>query len=310
MSPLLEDTILGDADHIIAPPVSSASFPADLNDPYVLTDEQRAFFNENGFIKLKHVLKPQTLEFYGKVISEQVQRLNTQHLPIEQRDVYGRAFLQVMNIWTKNAVVKEFVFGKKLARLAAELLGVSGVRLYHDQALYKEPHGGKTPWHADQFYWPLDTDRTVTAWIPLQQTPLGMGPLAFAPKTHRLNVGRDVAISEESEQLIGKTLHDLQMEIVETPYDLGEVSFHLGWNWHRAGANHTDRPRRVMTVIYMDEDAKMIAPRHGNHVVDADSWLPGVKQGQPAASPLNPVLWSSKKCECCCGKNGGCRDAK
>lgn len=61
-----------------------------------------------------------------------------------------------------------------------ELLGVSRVRLYHDQAFYKEPEGGITPWHADQFYWPLSDDRAITAWVPLQKTPLAMGPIAFA----------------------------------------------------------------------------------------------------------------------------------
>jgi Phytanoyl-CoA dioxygenase (PhyH) len=61
---------------------------------------------------------------------------------------------------------------------------VGGVRLYHDQALYKEAGGGPTPWHADQYYWPLTTDRVVTAWVPLQAVSADMGPLAFAERTH------------------------------------------------------------------------------------------------------------------------------
>ena len=48
------------------------------------------------------------------------------------------------------------------------LMQVEGVRVYADQALYKEPHGGYTPWHCDAFYWPLATDKAITAWIPLQ----------------------------------------------------------------------------------------------------------------------------------------------
>lgn len=40
--------------------------------------------------------------------------------------------------------------------------------MYADQALYKEPHGGYTPWHCDAAYWPLASDKAVTAWIPLQ----------------------------------------------------------------------------------------------------------------------------------------------
>lgn len=288
----LQETIPGDAEHIAIRPRSSAALSNDLNGHHPLTPEQRAFFRENGFIKLKHVLLPATLRFFERVVSDQVLRLNTQHLPLDKRDLYGRAFLQVMNIWTKNAVVRELVFSRKLARLAAELMGVNGVRLYHDQALFKEPGGGITPWHADQFYWPVDTENTVTAWIPLQDTPLEMGPLAFAPKSHRIPVGRDVSISAESERLIDQTLHELKMEVVEEPFKLGEISFHLGWNWHRAGANQTAKARRVMTVIYLDQDARLLAPKHKNHQADWDSWMPGVAVGAPVASPLNPLLWS------------------
>jgi ectoine hydroxylase-related dioxygenase (phytanoyl-CoA dioxygenase family) len=274
---------------------ATAAFCEDLDAPYPLTHIQRASFRENGFIKLKRVLSPQTLEFYGREITGQVQQLNTQTLPMEKRDTYGKAFLQIMNIWTRSAVVKEFVFSRKLARLAAELMGVSGARLYHDQALYKEPGGGPTPWHADQFYWPVAGNNTVTVWVPLQETPMEMGPLAFAPKSHRIAVGRDVAISDESEKLIATTLREAQLGVVETPFELGEVSFHLGWTFHRAGANRSAAPRRVMTVIYLEEDARLIAPKHKNHQQDWDAWMPGVKVGEIVNSPINPVLWSSRR---------------
>ena len=48
---------------------------------------------------------------------------------------------------------------------------VEGVRVYHDQALNKEPGGGYTPWHCDGYYWPVQSDKIVTAWVPLQVIP-------------------------------------------------------------------------------------------------------------------------------------------
>jgi ectoine hydroxylase-related dioxygenase (phytanoyl-CoA dioxygenase family) len=267
---------------------------ADLDAPYPLTAEQRAYFRENGYLKLKHVLKPETLEHYRREISEQVKRLNTQNLPMEQRNTYQKAFLQIINIWTKSDTVKEFVFAKKLARLAAELMDVSGVRMYHDQALYKEAGGGITPWHADQYYWPVSNDHTITAWIPLQATPLEMGPLAFARKTHRMPFGRELEISDESEKQIQTSLKEAQADIDETPFDFGEVSFHLGWTFHRAGANQTNRPREVMTVIYVDEDIRLIEPRTKAHENDRKAWCEGVEVGGVLNGPLNPVIWSSR----------------
>ena len=76
------------------------------------------------------------------------------------------------------------------------------MRLYHDQALYKEPSGGITPWHADQFYWPLASDKCCTVWCPLQDISYSMGPLAFAKQSHLHDFGRSVGISDESEDLI------------------------------------------------------------------------------------------------------------
>lgn len=70
--------------------------------------------------------------------------------------------------------------GKRLAQIATDLLGTIDVRLYHDQALYKERGAGFTPWHADQYYWPLASEKCCTAWILLQKTELKMGPLFFA----------------------------------------------------------------------------------------------------------------------------------
>lgn len=266
----------------------------DIDTPFALTTEQIAFFREEGYIKLKNVLAPDVLEYYGREITRMVKALNKQNLPLEQRNTYGKAFLQITNIWTQSEVVKEFVFGKRLARIATELMGTRGVRMYHDQALYKEASGGLTPWHADQYYWPLETHKTVTAWIPLQATPVEMGPLAFAAKSQRFKQGRTVSeISDESERELARMLRERNFELVEEPFDLGEVSFHYGWTFHRAGNNTSGRPREVMTVIYMDQDMRVSEPANKSQVNDLAGWLPGLKPGDLACSHLNPVMYSA-----------------
>jgi ectoine hydroxylase-related dioxygenase (phytanoyl-CoA dioxygenase family) len=264
----------------------------DLDRPYPLTPDQIRYYREHGFVKLKQVLAPETIAAYGPEITRKVHELNTLHLPMEERTTYQKAFLQVMNIWTKSDVVKEFVFSRRLARIAGELMGSSGVRLYHDQALYKEGRGGFTPWHADQYYWPLASTHTVTVWIPLQATPMELGPLAFAPKSHLHDLGRDLEISDKSQQAIEKKLLGAHLGQVEEPFDLGEVSFHSGWTFHRAGRNLSDRPREVMTIIYMDSEMRLAAPRNENQQNDWDTWCPGAKVGERIETPINPVLWA------------------
>ena len=209
---------------------------------------------------------------------------------MEERTTYEKAFLQIMNLWRENEEVKEFVFSRRLAKIATDLMEVEGVRLYHDQALYKEPSGGITPWHADQFYWPLSSPKTITVWIPLQATPMEMGPLAFAEKSQSVEIGRDLEISDESEAYMATQL--TQFNLNETPFDLGEVSFHAGWLFHRAGANRSDTPRKVMTMIYMDKDQRITPPKNTFQEADWTTWLSSKQVGTTPNGPLNPVLFS------------------
>jgi len=262
-----------------------------LREPYALTDDQITFYQKNRFIKLKEVFDAETIAYFNNAITEQVAKMNTGSKSLDERDTYGKAFLQLFNLWRENDTVKQFVFSERLAKIAADLMLAEGTRLYHDQALFKEGGGGITPWHADQYYWPLETDKTVTAWIPLQKTPLEMGPLEFSAGSHIIVEGRDLEIGDESEKVMQEKLRVTDFEHVIEPFDLGEVSFHSGWVFHRAGANTTDEMRKVMTVIYMDRDMILKEPENKNQVNDWKTWCPGATVGEIIITPLNPVLY-------------------
>jgi ectoine hydroxylase-related dioxygenase (phytanoyl-CoA dioxygenase family) len=265
---------------------------AELNRPYDLTSAQIAFYKKHQFIKLKQVFSEEALQYFNDVITEQVALMNKEDRALEERSTYGKAFLQLFNLWREHALVKELVFSKRIAKIASDLMEVNGVRLYHDQALFKEGGGGITPWHADQYYWPLATDKTVTAWIPLQATPLEMGPLEFSAGSHAIVEGRELEIGDESEALIQKKLRVTDFEHVIEPFDVGEISFHSGWIFHRAGANSTQDMRKVMTIIYMDKDMLLKAPENANQENDWHTWCPGATIGEVIDTPLNPVLYS------------------
>lgn len=263
-----------------------------LNEPYPLSQEAIDFYQKNRYIKLKNVLDADTLTYYGAAITKKVHELNNQDKPLDQRDTYGKAFLQIFNLWREDETCSEFVMSPRLGQIAAELMQAEGARIYHDQALFKEAGGGITPWHADQYYWPLATDKTITAWIPLQAIPLEMGPLEFSAGSHEIVEGRELAISDDSEQKIERQLRVTDFEHVIEPFDLGEVSFHSGWVFHRAGANNTHQMRKVMTVIYMDRDMILKAPENQNQQKDWEVWCPGAKIGEVINTYLNPIVFS------------------
>lgn len=263
-----------------------------LNTPYPLTEEQIAFYQKNRYIKLKQVLSPEVVDYFNQVITQRVTQMSQEVNPLEDRDTYGKAFLQLFNLWTQDEIIKKLIFSKRIGQIAADLMGVDGVRLYHDQALYKEAGGGITPWHADQYYWPLATDKTITAWMPLQETPLEMGPLEFSAGSHQITSGRELKISDKSEEILEKKLRVTDFKHIIEPFDVGEISFHSGWVFHRAGANTTKQVRRVMTGIYMDKDMILKQPENENQVNDWNTWCPGAKVGEVIDTELNPVIFA------------------
>src|SRR6476646_8511139 len=135
----------------------------ELDTPYAFDPDAIRRFRDDGFIRLPNVLSPNTLAEYVPEINRMVDEGNRlKEIPLEKRTLDDQAFVQVMNLWTRNQRVRELAFSKRLARIAAELMGTRGVRMWHDQALYKEPSGGFTPWHVDQQYWPMSNPNSIT----------------------------------------------------------------------------------------------------------------------------------------------------
>mmetsp|Transcript_37181 Transcript_37181/g.148413 ORF Transcript_37181/g.148413 Transcript_37181/m.148413 type:complete len:101 (+) Transcript_37181:522-824(+) len=77
------------------------------------------------------------------------------------------------------------VVPEQLAQAAATLLGSKRLRVYQDSIFVKRGGDGPTLWHSDLNMAPLDTNRFVTAWIPLHPVTEELAPLCFATGSHR-----------------------------------------------------------------------------------------------------------------------------
>jgi ectoine hydroxylase-related dioxygenase (phytanoyl-CoA dioxygenase family) len=257
-----------------------------------VTLEMRDRYQRDGHVFVPGVASPDEIARFRPTITAAADRYNTETRPLEERSTYGKAFLQIMNLWTRDEGVRRFTLSPRFARIAAELMGVDGVRIYHDQALYKEPGGGPTPFHQDRYYWPLDTDDTVTMWMPLVPITEEMGSMTFVSGTHRMGYLGEVPISDESEALFRRFIEERGLTThTYGAMNAGDATFHAGWTLHGAAGNPTATMREVMTVIYMAADARVSEPDNENRKLDLETWLPGLKPGDLAASRLNPVVW-------------------
>ncbi len=141
----------GDADGDLAllkslPPAIVAA----LDEPFSVTEQQREAFARDGFIICKQLLPPLLLQTLREAIAAHTYARNPRTLPLSERNTYDRAFIQVGGMWQHRGCAKALTFSKRVASTAAGLMATRGALLHHDQALFKEPGGGLTPWHCDQ----------------------------------------------------------------------------------------------------------------------------------------------------------------
>ena len=202
-------------------------------------------------------------------------------------------FVSLEMAWLDNPLLRLFVLSPRIAKISADLLGVPRMRLYHDNVLSKEPGCGRTPWHYDDHHFPLATHDVVTAWIAAQAIPVAMGPLSFAGPigVHKLVESVPFNKTDTSyDKHVGQLFQDNAVAVDETPFALGEVSFHHNLNFHTAGPNRTTRSRIVLANTFFADGARIV---DDPTLVSGDwrKFLPGCEPGGLAASDLNPVCW-------------------
>lgn len=271
----------------------SASELPSLDSEYRLSQDQIEQYRRDGFILLRGVCSPEEIRPYRDAIFDATMGHNRETRPLEERDTYGKAFLQVMNLWTFDDRVCGFTLAKRFARIAAQLMEVDRVRLYHDQALFKEPGGGHTPWHQDQFYWPLTTDRAITMWMPLVDISEVMGSMTFAAGSQENGfVPISTEISDASESYFDRYVREKNYPLKTSGgMNAGDATFHSGWTLHRAPGNVTDRVREAMTIIYFPDGTPVAEPVNDFQRADHKTWLDAIEPGLPAGGKLNPIMW-------------------
>ena len=272
-----------------------------LNDVYPLAHEQIESYRRDGFVLLRGVLSADEVAAYRPALVEAVHEhaRPRQEQDQEQKkiDDYSDIFLQVTNLWQRSEAARRFVLARRFARIAAELMGVQGMRLYHDQALFKPPGGKRTPWHQDQIYWPLDMANTITMWMPLVDAPRAMGTMTFAAGSHREGLCGDLIISDAADEFYRKLIAEREYPLVSYDLRAGDATFHAGHLLHCAEPNTTRCTREVMTVIYYADGARITEPHNDYQRVDMEVFFPGQLPGEIAASPLNPLLYTAERDE-------------
>ena len=272
---------------------NTQNFPV-LDGEYPLSTGQVEAFQRDGHIHLPGVCSAEEVKAYRHVIREAADRHFPPVTPMEERGAYEKAFLQTLNLRLRDEGVRQFALSRRLAGIAARLVGVDAVRIYHDQALFKEPGGGITPWHQDQYYWPLATDSAIGLWMPLIDVSVDMGTLLYASGSHRAGFLGQHEISDVSQQVYDEYIAAQGLGIWSAPVKAGDLLLHSGWTLHGAGGNHTATMREAVIVTYYPDGTRVDELSNPSRVGDAQTYLGGRKPGELADGEFNTVVYCAE----------------
>jgi ectoine hydroxylase-related dioxygenase (phytanoyl-CoA dioxygenase family) len=224
-----------------------------------LSNDQVRRYRRDGFLHYPEFLSRAEVSELKTAVLEAIPKLGRRKVAgdgadfEEGDDFYDRVFTQRLNLWRIDEVVRSYVTRPELGRMMCELEGIKGIRVWHDQALIKEPYANQTAFHLDVPYWSFFSRQAISIWIALEDATTSNGCLCFVPGSHRLTGGENAKIGENFGDLmrIYPAIQDIDPIVV--PMKAGDCSFHNALTAHAAGPNMTRGRRIAMTCAYMPE---------------------------------------------------------
>ena len=255
-----------------------------------LTQTQVDRFQSDGFLLVEGFFSEQELDHFGPSVDAAVRnRTADDRRVMQQKNLYEQTFVQCMRLWEDHPDVRSFTFHPKLCAAAAALLEVDCVRLWHDQALYKEVGGRKTDAHLDYPFWPVDKPDLVSVWIPFEDVHAGGGRMSYVQGSHSSGITQFADIGqlhggEEVDLLADPRVAEMPLIPVDAPK--GSAIFHHACTIHAADANDTESTRRVFTMAYMADGCRR-SRSEKYFALDRDN----IATGDLIVGPGHPIAW-------------------
>ena len=226
-----------------------------------VASDQIESYRENGFLIIDDFLNGSELSLWqdtvDAAIAQFMKRDDMYHNQREGDSYYENVFVQCVNLWKTSEKIKQLILAPELGKLATDLAGTSGVRLYHDHAMVKQPWANPTNFHVDNPYDPFYSHQAIMFWVALDDTTVQNGCLYFLPGTHKTS-GFEVGGSL-GEAGVGELFREYPQWAEIEPYaaemKAGDGVFISGMVAHAAGPNMTTHPRRAFAMLFMPEDA-------------------------------------------------------
>jgi ectoine hydroxylase-related dioxygenase (phytanoyl-CoA dioxygenase family) len=268
-----------------------------------LAKEQIESYRSSGFIVIENFLSEEELEQWRETVTKAVKERAGIKIPgkeirigeadgiNEDADYFGKVFDQLLNLWQTDEGVKKIMLDERLGNMAAQLAGVDGIRIWHDQALIKRPWANPTSWHLDTPFWSFSDRNAISIWVALDNATLENGCLFFIPGSHKQTNFDKITIGKNMDGIFDVYPQLKNTMPVAAPMKAGSCSFHNGLTVHGANANMTSGFRRAMTCAYMPDGNVF----NGEPNILPDAYLEKLKIGDPLNNDeQNPLIYHAR----------------
>jgi imidazolonepropionase-like amidohydrolase/ectoine hydroxylase-related dioxygenase (phytanoyl-CoA dioxygenase family) len=301
LATLLERLAFDPSRDAVAPRNEESTFPTPyqlhhLDTERELSPDVVAAYRRDGHVLVRRALARDVVVAARPYLVEALKRAWPTDLPpVERRaDAYSQSFTQITDLWAKDPIVRVFSHARRIARMAAQLMGVDAVQCFCEDWLIKEPGARITPWHQDEAVFPFAARATITCWIPLQDVRRGDGLLRFARGSQAIGVAPIEDISDDSEAEFARIIAEHGFAIDELPaVGIGDVSFHDGKTIHGAFPNEGGEPRFALALHCFAGGARFKEPTTPKMATLLACAAPASKPGEPAVSDRWPLMYDA-----------------
>jgi ectoine hydroxylase-related dioxygenase (phytanoyl-CoA dioxygenase family) len=266
-----------------------------------LSQDQVRQYQQDGFIVIEDFLSPDELETWRTALDEALAKRNGNKMP-DRKEVFGKGddadksyfenvFDQLINLWQDNEKMRSIMLDERIGKMAAQLAGVDGIRIWHDQALIKKPWANPTSWHLDTPYWSFSDRRALSIWVALDDATYENGCLFFIPGSFHKTTFENPGIGKNMGAIFDVYPAFKKSKSVPALMKAGSCSFHNGLTIHGAHANMTPGFRRAMTCAYMPDGNTY----NGTQNILSDAQIAKLKVGDLLNDEAqNPLIYSRK----------------
>ena len=232
-----------------------------------LTAEEVESYRDNGFLVIDPFLDADELEEWRAAVDEATQRptrlpghdpvgaMRTNPKAADAIAYYERVFTQRVNLWQTDERMRRLVLDPRIGKVAATLEGIDGIRLWHDQALVKEPWANPTGFHLDVPRWSFSSPHAISLWVALDDATMQNGCMGYLPGSHKAENYERAGLEQDLAALFTARPDLAAIDPVFCPLRAGGAAFHNGLTAHGAGPNMTRGRRRAMTMQMMPDGA-------------------------------------------------------